>query len=76
MKDRATTPENAPARYAHYADEAKRLLDAICAAIGDDDARIEKREGDTGRRIDWADVGSMNEVARKLREIADFFGAK
>jgi len=76
MTDRDTQTETAAARYARHADEAKRLLDAIRTAIDADAAQIEKRKRETARAADWADVGSMAEVARKLAEVADFLGAK
>jgi len=76
MTIRETPTETAAERYARHADESKRLLVAIRAAIDADAAQIDKRERETDRPADWADVGSMAEVARKLAEVADFLGAK
>jgi phytoene dehydrogenase-like protein len=76
MNDRATTPENAADRYAHHAQQAERLLTAIRTAVNADIARVVRREVETKRPIDWADVGTMEEVARKLAEVAQFLGAK
>lgn len=76
MTNQDSQTETAADRYAHHAKVAKNLLLAIENAIDVDANRVAARERATGRKIDWADVGTIEEVARKLAEIAQFLGSK